>query len=90
MEKVKFLNNNKNVIIENGITKNGDLFLESNLNYINEKYGSSMEYITGDGGIDFSLDFNNQEDMSLKLIFAINCICYYITKRKWLFYFKNF
>lgn len=65
-----FLNNNKNVFIENGKSKNGDLFLESNLIYINEKYGSSMEYITGDGGIDFSVDFNNQEDMSLKLIFA--------------------
>ena len=65
-----FLNNNKNIFIENGKSKNGDLFLESNLNYINEKYGSSMEYITGDGGIDFSLDFNNQEKMSLKLIFS--------------------
>ena len=65
-----FLNNNKNVFIENGKSKNGDLFLESNLNYINEKYGSSMEYITGDGGIDFSVDFNNQEEMSLKLIFS--------------------
>ena len=57
-------------IIENGKSKNGDLFLESNLNYINEKYGSSMEYITGDGGIDFSIDFNNQEEMSLKLIYV--------------------
>ena len=65
-----FLNNNKNVFIENGKSKNGDLFLESNLDYINEKYGSSMDYITGDGGIDFSVDFNNQEEMSLKLIFS--------------------
>lgn len=65
-----FLNNNKNVFIENGKSTNGDLFLESNLNYINENYGSSMDYITGDGGIDFSVDFNNQEEMSFKLIFS--------------------
>ena len=27
-----------------------------------------MDYITADGGFDFSVDFNKQEDMSLKLI----------------------
>ena len=65
-----FLNNNKNVVIENGRTKDGDLFLETNLLYVNEKYGSTMEYITGDGGIDFSVDFNSQEEMSFKLILS--------------------
>ena len=29
--------------------------------YCKEKYGSSMDFITGDGGFDFSVDFNNQE-----------------------------
>ena len=29
-----------------------------------------MNYITADGGFDFSVDFNKQEDMSLKLIFS--------------------
>ena len=29
-----------------------------------------MDYITADGGFDFSLDFNNQEDMSFKLILS--------------------
>ncbi len=65
-----FLNNNKNVVIENGRSKDGDLFLETNLLYVNEKYGSTMEYITGDGGIDFSVDFNSQEEMSFKLILS--------------------
>ena len=30
-----------------------------------------MQLITGDGGFDFSVDFNSQEVMSLKLIFAM-------------------
>ena len=29
-----------------------------------------MDYITGDGGFDFSSDFNNQEDISFKLILS--------------------
>ena len=28
-----------------------------------------MNYITGDGGFDFSIDFNKQEEISTKLIF---------------------
>ena len=29
-----------------------------------------MEVITGDGGFDFSIDFNNQEEQALRLIFT--------------------
>ena len=65
-----FLNNNKNVIIETAKSNTGDLLLKENLLYIINKYKNSMDYITADGGIDFSCDFNNQEDMSLKLVFA--------------------
>ena len=65
-----FLNNHKNVFIEVGKTKTGNLLLKDNLLYIKNKFKNSMDYITGDGGIDFSVDFNNQEHMSLKLVFA--------------------
>jgi 23S rRNA U2552 (ribose-2'-O)-methylase RlmE/FtsJ len=65
-----FLNNNKNVIIETGKSKTGDLLLKENLLYIKNTYKNSMDFITGDGGIDFSCDFNNQEHLSLKLVFA--------------------
>jgi 23S rRNA U2552 (ribose-2'-O)-methylase RlmE/FtsJ len=65
-----YLNNNKNIIIEYGKSKDGDLFLQENLKFCYEKYGNSMNYITADGGFDFSIDFNKQEDLSLKLIFA--------------------
>ena len=64
------LNSNKNIKIEYGASKNGDLFLKENLLYCNKKYAKSMDYITGDGGFDFSSDFNNQEDISFKLILS--------------------
>jgi 23S rRNA U2552 (ribose-2'-O)-methylase RlmE/FtsJ len=65
-----FINNNSNVIIEYGSTKTGDLFMKENLLYCNDNYGSTMDYITADGGFDFSVDFNKQEELSMKLIMA--------------------
>ena len=66
----QLLNNNPNIIIEYGASKTGDLFLKENLTYCYKKYYNSMDYITGDGGFDFSNDFNNQEDISFKLILS--------------------
>ena len=66
----QLLSNNKNIKIEYGASKNGDLFLRENLIYCYKKYFRSMDYITGDGGFDFSHDFNNQEEISFKLILS--------------------
>ena len=66
----QLLSNNKNIKLEYGASKNGDLFLKENLIYCYKKYFRAMDYITADGGFDFSLDFNNQEDMSFKLILS--------------------
>ena len=66
----QLLNANKNIKIEYGASKNGDLFLKENLVYCYKKYNRTMNYITGDGGFDFSADFNNQEDVSFKLILS--------------------
>ena len=76
----KFLKNNPNVIIENGIDQTGNLFNKENLLFCFKKYKGSMDLITGDGGFDFSIDFNNQETLSSKLIFAQ--ICYAIAMQK--------
>ena len=65
-----FINNNNNVIIEYGSTNTGDLFMKENLLYCNNNYGNNMDYITADGGFDFSVDFNKQEELSMKLIIA--------------------
>lgn len=65
-----FLDNNKNVHIQYGATKDGDLLKKENLLFCYEQFNNSCDIITGDGGFDFSVDFNNQEGMSLNLIFS--------------------
>jgi 23S rRNA U2552 (ribose-2'-O)-methylase RlmE/FtsJ len=63
-----YIKNNSNIKIEYGKSKNGDLFDINNFEYFKENYENSMDFITADGGFDFSVDFNNQEELSYKLI----------------------
>ena len=65
-----FLNENKNVILENGMDGTGNILSLDNFVYVNEMYGSSMDFITADGGFDFSLDFDNQEYNMTKLLYG--------------------
>lgn len=65
-----FLRQNKNVYIEKGATGTGNILALENLEYCKEKYGSSMDLITADGGFDFSLDFNQQEIIIARLLYA--------------------
>ena len=65
-----FLSENKNVKIEYGPSNNGNLLLKENLVYCHDKYKGSMELITADGGFDFSIDFNQQEILATKLLYA--------------------
>ena len=66
----KFLEDNPNVIIEKGVDKTGNLLSRDNFIHCYNKYKNSMDLVTGDGGIDFSEDFNNQEYSATKLIIA--------------------
>jgi 23S rRNA U2552 (ribose-2'-O)-methylase RlmE/FtsJ len=66
----QFLRQNKNVYIETGADQTGNILSMDNYIHCREKYGSSMDLITGDGGFDFSMDFNNQEINISKLLFA--------------------
>ena len=45
---------------------NGGLYNELNFQYCVKKYKNSMNIITGDGGFDFSIDFNSQERSAVK------------------------
>lgn len=64
----KFLEDNPNVIIEKGVDQTGNLLSHDNFIHCYNKYKNSMDLVTGDGGIDFSEDFNNQEYSATKLI----------------------
>ena len=69
-KSTQFLRENPNVFIETGIDKTGNLLSFENFQYCSKKYKSSMDIITGDGGFDFSVDFNKQERNIANLIFA--------------------
>ena len=75
-----FLEENKNVIIENGKNGKGDLMDAENFLDCFSKYQNSMDLITADGGFDFSYDFNNQESECAKLILCQ--ICFAIAMQK--------
>ena len=72
----KYLSNNFN--IEYGFSGNGDLMCNENLLYIYNLHKNSCQIVTGDGGFDFTNNFDNQEINISKLIlcqiaFAIAC-----------------
>ena len=85
-----FLNKNPNVKIEYGINKNGDLSDVENLKYCYKKYNNYIDFITGDGGFDFSLDFNKQEIISTKLILYQICFAISMQKENGIFILKIF
>ena len=76
----KFLNENKNVFIENGADKTGNILSVDNFQYCCDKYKSSFDIITADGGFDFSSNFNNQELNTTKLLYGQ--ICYALCMQK--------
>jgi len=76
-----FLNQNPNVELEYGEDGTGDILSSDNLQYCYKKYGSSFNFITADGGFDFSVDFNKQEINITRLLFAQ--ICYALTMQSY-------
>jgi len=63
-----FLNHYPNILLEKGVDGKGDLMNYSNFIGIREKYGGTIDFVTGDGGFDFSNDFNNQETNVIQLL----------------------
>jgi len=59
-----------NIFIENGKDGTGNILSPENFQHCVEKYGQTMDYITGDGGFDFSIDFNRQEQFITRLLFG--------------------
>lgn len=86
----QFLKKNPNVIIEKGFDGKGDLYNFVNLKNCVEKYGNTMNIITGDGGFDFSVDFNEQETASTRLLFSQICFALSLQKKGGTFILKCF
>ena len=66
----KFLYNNPNVIIEKGVTGDGNIYDETNFIDCVNRHKNKVDIITGDGGFDFSNNFNNQECAAFRLIYT--------------------
>jgi 23S rRNA U2552 (ribose-2'-O)-methylase RlmE/FtsJ len=80
---------NQNIIIESG-DGTGNLYHLANLLYVKSHYEHSMDFITADGGFDYSVDFNNQEESSLHLIFSEICFAIMMQKKGGHFVLKVF
>lgn len=65
-----FLQNNKNINITFGTDNTGNLYNIENIKYLKTKFYNSIDFITADGGFDYSTNFNKQEEMSYKIIFC--------------------
>ncbi len=76
----QYLNDNNNIVIEHGIDNTGNIFNIENFKHCYNTYKNSFDIITGDGGFDFSIDFNKQEQISSRLI--ITQIIYGIIMQK--------
>lgn len=69
--KIKyFLNKHPNINIVYGPHKDGNLYFKHNLDYFYNNYYNKIDFVTGDGGFDYSTDFNQQEENSINLIFC--------------------
>lgn len=65
-----FLKNNENIVLEKGSDGTGNILSLANFRHVIGKYRNTMDIITGDGGFDFSADFNSQELSIHELLFA--------------------
>ena len=80
----------QNVLLENGADGTGNILNLTNFEYVSRKYASSMELVTADGGFDFSMDFNQQEIMIGKLLFAQIAFAVCLQKKNGSFVLKIF
>ena len=85
-----FLKSNPNVFLENGIDSTGNILSFENFEYVVSKYPEKMDFITADGGFDFSVDFNQQELFIGKLLFAQMAFAICLQKYRGKFVLKIF
>lgn len=73
-----FLRENPNIKINYGADDTGNIYKLENIKHFTNIIGEKADFVTADGGFDFSSDFNEQEKQSLRIIFceivlAITC-----------------
>ena len=85
-----FLSKHQNVKIITGKDKTGNLLNVDNLWFCYNNFKNSVDLITGDGGFDFSTNFNQQEHLSVNLIFSQIVYALAMQKKGGMFILKIF
>ncbi len=68
---INFINSDEDIVISYGEDGTGNIYNSNNINNFSNLCGfNSCDLVTADGGFDFSLDFNKQEQLSYRLIFC--------------------
>lgn len=65
-----FLKKNTNISISYGKDNTGDIYKIENIIHFCSQFNHDVDFITADGGFDFSYNFNKQEQMSYRIIFC--------------------
>jgi len=65
-----FLKKNTNVKVNYGSDGTGDLYNVDNIKSYASLFDNDADFITADGGFDFSYNFNKQEQMSYRILFC--------------------
>lgn len=66
----QYMKHHPTIRLEYGPKRDGNLYHRHNLDYIIEHHKNKYDFITADGGFDYSVDFNKQEEHSINLIFC--------------------
>ena len=89
--KAKKILNFKNIKYCYGKDNTGNLYnIENIIDFRNKMGGNEANLVSADGGFDFSNDFNKQEQLSCKLIFAEIITAYSVNKKGGHFVLKIF
>lgn len=75
-----FLKRNQNINISYGKDDTGNIYNVENIVHFAETIDGKCDIVTADGGFDFSVDFNKQEQLAHKLIFCEIVCCLSIQK----------
>ena len=82
---------NVNVKFLDGVKKNGDLYdIDNILSFVKNIGRNSINIVTGDGGIDYSDDYNSQEENSVHIIYSEILIALLMQKNNGIFVCKIF
>jgi 23S rRNA U2552 (ribose-2'-O)-methylase RlmE/FtsJ len=86
-----FLKENPNINISYGEDNTGNIYNIRNIDhYVNEIGKDTCDFCTADGGFDYSIDFNHQEQLSYRIILCEILIAISVQKKDGIFICKIF